>query len=723
MSTQPRAYAVRPLDEKTRLEAVLSYCILDTPGERVFDELTSLAASHFGVPIALISIMGDDYKFFKAAIGTTLTRMERDLSFCSHCILGDEVMVVPDTRQDVRFLDNPLVTGETSIHFYAGAPLVTKGGVRLGTFCILGREPNETFDLSSQESLQRFAYIASELIEQRILPQALEKAELQNAALEQRTKQEMAASQAKTDFLSNVSHEIRTPMNGILGMLQLLTGTPLDAEQLHYAEVAQSSGSTLLALIDDLLDLSKIEAGKTTIDALAFDLSRSLQDVVEMWRIQSHTKGLRFSLCVGPSVPRRLIGDPGRLRQVLNNLISNALKFTYHGSITIRVDSIKDLQASATIRFSISDTGIGMTEDQSKALFQPFTQADASTTRKYGGSGLGLFISKRLVELMQGEIGIDSVPEVGSTFWFTIKLLKQSSATCLVESDGRELGTADIKRAYAQAVCVERLADQTIVTQNSSDDKRPRRILVAEDNPTNQLVVKSQLAKLGYEFVLVANGEEAVAMVQQGHFDLVLMDCEMPGMDGYDATRNIRDLGYATLPIIAVTAHAMAGNRDACLNAGMDYYLSKPLDIGRLARTLQEWCNRARYDRSPGTRENDKEEAKASIPEIFHAKALLSRLMDDESLARLIVSSFVDTCPKQLKNLRHCAKSRDSEGLRLHAHALKGAAATVSAERLSGMAYQLEISAHKPEASMTLCRELDRAFQEFLESAAVVCLR
>lgn len=704
--------AIATTDERSRLEEVARYRILDTPSEQVFDDLVHLASVQFGMPVALITILGKHQQFFKAAVGTSVRSMDRDLSFCSHCIRGEGGMVVPDAQEDERFSSNPLVTGEHNVRFYAGYPLLTASGVKLGTFCVLDQSPHHDFDPEAQTALQRFAAIASQLIEGRVLPFALEEAQEKNADLERRSREESAASQAKTDFLSNVSHEIRTPMNGVLGMLQLLNSTSLNEEQRHYVEVAQSSGSTLLALIDDLLDLQKIEAGKTSIESFNFDLFKTLDDVVEMWRIQSRTKGLSFSLSVSPRVPAKLVGDPGRLRQVLNNLLSNALKFTHAGGIQLQVDTVALSASSAELRFAVTDSGIGMTPDQANALFQPFVQADDSTTRKYGGTGLGLFISKRLVELMKGMMGISSAAGEGSTFWFSLLLARQPSQAnggedhnrCFDQRSGHSLTQSGVTTPLQKAS-----AHGDVSGDQSTRNSPAGLVLVAEDNATNQLVVRAQLHKLGYEAIVVADGEEAVEAVRQRRFSAILMDCEMPKVDGFQATRRIRELGHDT-PIIAVTAHAMAVNREACIEAGMNYYLSKPLDMGRLSRTLEMWCKPV--ESLPSAEPMDLAPPAAHL-RVFDRSSLLERLMNDERLAQTVLHAFIGDFPRQLAVLGECANNNDAEGLRLQAHALKGAAATVSAVELQAVAYDLENSAQDPKVYAHLGPKVEAAYQKF----------
>ncbi|EME69366.1 Signal transduction histidine kinase [Paramagnetospirillum caucaseum] len=374
--------------------------------------------------------------------------------------------------------------------------------------------------------------------------------------------EEMA--RVKANFLATMSHEIRTPMNGVLGMLHLLTGSPLTPEQRDHLETAQSSARALLAIINDILDFSKLEAGQMKLEATRFDLHRLVDEMLALMKGAAADKGLTLQARLGDGVPHHIAGDPTRLRQVLTNLMGNAVKFTEKGGVVVSVKAEPDGPAPARLRFEVADTGIGIEPAAAPALFAEFVQADSSITRRFGGTGLGLSICKRLVEMMGGEIGFDSVPGEGTTFHFTLPLV--------AAAEDRDTGAM----------------------VNETGDLPSLSVLLAEDNPVNQKLTTTLLRRWGQRVTLAHNGAEAIAAVAREPFDLVLMDVHMPGMDGLEATRRIRAMAgpLAAIPIIAMTADVLDGDAALCLAAGMDDYVAKPVEPARLLAAIKQAIRR-----------------------------------------------------------------------------------------------------------------------------------
>ncbi|MGE0093387.1 MAG: ATP-binding protein [Alphaproteobacteria bacterium] len=551
-----------PTDEVDRLAALQRYEVLDTPPEPAFDRVTRLASQIIGTPIALVSLIDATRQWFKSHHGLDATETPREQAFCAHAILGQEVFIVPDAREDKRFEDNPLVTSAPKVIFYAGAPLTAPDGHRLGTLCVIDHEPRRELTETQRTALTDLAAITVDLLELRragrnALGEIVERNRI-NEELSRLSREAEAAERAMGAFLATMSHELRTPMNGVVGMTSLLLDTPLTPDQHRYVQAVRSAADTLLSVVNDVLDYSKLEAGRIELEALDFNLANCITSVTTLLESSASAKGLTLATSIAPGTPKRLVGDVGRLRQILFNLVGNAIKFTEKGSVTIEVHPASQTADKVMLRFVVRDTGIGIPPEVRADLFTRFTQANCTIARKYGGTGLGLAICRQLCTLMDGTIGVESIVGQGSAFWFDLPFAPAAE-------------TAPPKPAITAAVPVE-----------------PLRILVAEDNRTNQMVVTAALGKHGHTIDVVANGLEAVEAVQRVPYDVVLMDDQMPEMDGVEAAKTIRALKTETakVPIIALTGNVLPEDKARYLEAGMTEHVAKPVDFKLLQSVI-----------------------------------------------------------------------------------------------------------------------------------------
>ncbi len=774
--------------ETARLQALLDYNILDTPQEESFDSLARLAAHVCEVPIVFISMLDAERQWHKARIGAEGSEVPREHTFCDHTIRQDELFEIPDSLSDERFIDNPFVTGEPHIRFYAGMPLRSPDGYNVGTLCVVDKSPRElnsaqkealrtiakqvVLQLELRKRNEKLSEALTKLVEERIhdtnvqlrakeaeadyLLEALNKAnatvefdaagkilqansnflklvgytpeeiadchweklnccsealdqeqlweqisqgdvdqerlqiqgkdgktywvkatfstfcDMQGQYLrileiaqditremqaEQKMKQakELAekATEARDSFLANMSHEIRTPMNAILGFTDLLSGTDIDEEQREYVQSVKIAGENLLSIINDILDLSKIESDMLTLENEPFAVRKVLQNVQRIMRVKADEKQLALKLYIDEDIPPFISGDAHRLSQVLINLVGNAIKFTESGNVSIYTDLHARTATQDTLVFRIRDTGIGIPFEKLKVIFDRFTQANEHTTRKYGGTGLGLNITRLLIEKQGGSIEVESEEGTGSEFTFYIPF------------------------------------ERTQFTEESQLQKpselrpaRRLRLLMCEDNALNQRLAEIVIRQFGMELDLADNGLIGLEMMQQKSYDLVLMDLQMPEKDGYQTTSAIRNELRSDVPIMAITAHSLVGEKEKCLEYGMNDYISKPFNKDELYAKIVRLTTRGDDEFTPDT-----------LVDLSYLREISGA---NETIERDMINLFISEMSDVQKKLLEAVASSDEETICKLSHKLISSFGIIGADAVLLHTLEASIRAKTP---------------------------
>lgn len=602
-----------PHNELARLAALKRYNILDSLPEHAFDDATKLVSYICGVPIAHISFIDENRQWFKSEIGIGVSEVPREISFCRYTIMDSHMVEIPDTYLNDTFKDDPNVTDGFKVRFYAGVPLTTPDGYNIGTICAIDHVSKEL----NENQRNALSIVAKHVINQLEL-------RTKNIQLDAQKKIAERAVFAKDSFLANMSHEIRTPLNAIIGFTDLLAQTKLDTIQQDYISSVQVAGENLLLIVNDILDLSKIESGNLVIEVQPFNLKKTLKHIYKLLKVKV-PNGIEFNLFLDADMPDLVVGDQGRLNQILVNLTGNALKFTEEGEVTVSVKLVAETDDHYLLRFSVKDSGIGIPEDKLATIFERFKQAEESTTRRFGGTGLGLNIVKQLVELHDAEIQVKSKEGRGSEFFFVF----------------------NYKKAKATEIKPKTLSEEKL---------GKLKILLCEDNFLNQKLVKSVIHNFGFELDIAENGEAGIELLSKNNYDLVLMDLQMPVKDGYQTTEYIRNEMKSTIPIIAMTAHSLVGEQERCFDVGMDAYVPKPFKQAALLQAIKTVMTK---------------DVKALNKRKIDFSYLDEMACGDLEFKKEMVTLFIEKIPAEFAELEEAFNSNNPDKAKKIAHIMK----------------------------------------------------